>query len=90
MDAVFIFVSIISYSMYLLNLTPIQKRLMPLIDTLTGWDSLPKSASAWYHYPLYWFLVIFCSWILYTVFEKRMAELRDKLPIGRNRHKTLH
>ena len=64
-------VSLISYSMYLINLglvaQVIGKHFMPTTNTL--------SVATYF---LYWFIVITGSHILYKFFEKPMTELRDK------------
>lgn len=90
LDAGFIFISIISYSMYLLNLTPVQEKMLPLIDKALGIEGQPVTTTMWYNYPLFWFLTIFCSWLLYITYEKRMTNLRDKFPVGKNNNRTSH
>ncbi len=71
-------ISIISYSMYLLNLTPIQGILMPallkqFIDL--GFESF---STPLLQYSLYWLLTMMCSFLLYYGYEKPMTELREK------------
>lgn len=68
---VIVHISLISYSMYLLNLAPvaqvIEKNFMP-----------DNSLSAAFSYFLYWASVIALSTLLYKYFEKPAMDLRDK------------
>ena len=65
-------ISLISYSMYLLNLTPIMLNVVERIPT-TSWSV------GWLKVGLFWVLVMTLSTILYKFFEKPVTELRDKL-----------
>jgi len=64
-------ISIISYSMYLLNLAPIaqviEKNFLP-----------SNSIEAVFTYLIYWVLVIILSTLLYKYFERPMMNLREK------------
>ncbi|QJW88779.1 acyltransferase [Spirosoma taeanense] len=65
-------VSLISYSMYLLNLTPIMINVVERIPTtslLTGWLKVG----------LFWALVLVLSTLLFKFFEKPVTELRERL-----------
>jgi peptidoglycan/LPS O-acetylase OafA/YrhL len=72
------FVSLTSYSMYLLNFTPIQGVVVPL---LAGWLSPLCSSCArpgLQQYAMYWTVTLAGSFLLYRHFEKPMTALRDK------------
>lgn len=68
-------ISVISYSMYLLNFTPVFLILMPLLETKLH---LIQHDNYVVKYSLFWFLTILCSYILYICFEKPMMDLREK------------
>jgi peptidoglycan/LPS O-acetylase OafA/YrhL len=72
------YISLISYSMYLLNLSVIQNWIINRIP----WADLDLSKNfillTTFKYGLYWFLVIFLSILLYKYFEIPMTRLRDK------------
>lgn len=78
-DAFFIFISIISYSMYLLNFTPVLSIMMPAINSILGRKGLPPEETYLFNYILFWFLTIVSSYILYRFYEKPMTDLRDKI-----------
>jgi peptidoglycan/LPS O-acetylase OafA/YrhL len=65
-------ISLISYSMYLLNLAIVSEVIR---------DNFPPHGprSAWAMYIIYWFVVIILSTLLYKYFEKPIMDLRDKL-----------
>ncbi|MCR6642323.1 MAG: acyltransferase [Sporocytophaga sp.] len=68
---VFTHISLISYSMYLLNLALVSEIIR---------DNFPPQGpySAWALYIVYWVAVIVFSTLLYKYFEKPMMDLRDK------------
>ena len=70
------YISLISYSMYLLNLNVIQIWILGKIDwtVITGNIYLISGVK----YFMYWFLVITLSLLLYKYFEIPMMKLRDK------------
>ena len=80
-DVVFIFISIISYSMYLLNLSVVNFNLIPPIRSILLKTNLPLATSGYTYYLLYWFLVIFGSFLLYRYFENPMTKLREKFSL---------
>jgi peptidoglycan/LPS O-acetylase OafA/YrhL len=65
-------VSLISYSMYLLNLTPIMMTFIERIPTTS-------LAVGWAKVGLFWVLVLVLSTLLYKFFEKPVTELRERL-----------
>jgi peptidoglycan/LPS O-acetylase OafA/YrhL len=81
LDSLFIFISIISYSMYLLNLTFVQEQLIPITDKLIGMKGLPIEKTFLVNYLLYLFYTIFCSCLLYYFYENPMTRLRDKIKV---------
>lgn len=65
-------ISLISYSMYLLNLTPIMLNIIERIPTTS-------LAVGWLKVGLFWALVLVLSTLLYKFFEKPVTELRERL-----------
>jgi peptidoglycan/LPS O-acetylase OafA/YrhL len=65
------YVSIISYSMYLLHYTLIR-------EPITSYFMPVSAGSAIVVYGLYWVLTIALSAILYNLLEKPITHLRDK------------
>lgn len=63
-------ISMISYSMYLINLALVSQVIGKNFPILNHFDGTMK-------YILYWFIVIAASTILYQYFEKPMMNLRD-------------
>jgi len=70
----FTHISLISYSMYLLNLAVISEVLCALFPP---WGP----HTAWALYGVYWILVLICSTLLYKYYEKPMMDIRDKFRI---------
>jgi len=77
-DASFIFVSIISYSMYLLNHSPIQSYLMSFIKMKMGTFDGPKEQFFILDTLMFWSFTFIFSYLLYRFFENPMTNLRDK------------
>ncbi|MVM34715.1 acyltransferase family protein [Spirosoma sp. HMF4905] len=65
-------ISLISYSMYLLNLTPIMLNVVERIPTTSF-------TVGWLKVGLFWALVLVLSTLLYKYFEKPVTELRERL-----------
>ncbi len=65
-------VSLISYSMYLLNLTPIMLTIVERISTTSR-------AVGWLKVGLFWGLVLVLSTLLFKYFEKPVTDLRERL-----------
>ncbi|WP_234733012.1 acyltransferase family protein [Tellurirhabdus bombi] len=65
-------ISLISYSMYLLNLSLIMNFII---------DPIPTSSESigWAKYALFWVLVIGASTLLYKFYERPMTDLRDRV-----------
>jgi len=65
-------VSLISYSMYLLNLTPIMLTLLERFPTTSA-------AVGWTKVGVFWGLTLVVSTLLFAYFEKPVTELRERL-----------
>ncbi len=74
------YVSLVSYSMYLINLTVVQQWIMGNIDW-TIIQNFDGSVFLLVRYLLYWFLTIAISILIYKYFEIPMMNLRDKIKI---------
>ena len=78
------YISLISYSMYLINLTIVQFWILGNIE----WSLLSDFNGYLYlsvRYALYWVLTIVISIIIYKFFEIPLMNLRDKVNIKSNR-----
>ncbi|HOZ40561.1 MAG: acyltransferase [Flavobacteriales bacterium] len=69
-------ISIISYSMYLVNLSLIQFWMLGPLALPTRLTPTLLAVSV--NYALYWVLTVVIAWCLYHGFEKRMTRLRDR------------
>lgn len=74
----FTYISLISYSMYLLNLSVVQFWILDNIN-LERFQHIPY-LNVIVMYSLYWILTIFLSIILYKYFEMPIMKLRDRKP----------
>lgn len=72
------FISIISYSMYLLNLTPVQGLVLPGVSSVLGLSASDGFTFYALQYFMFWFFTIALSYLLYSVYEKPMTDLREK------------
>ena len=81
LDSVFIFISIISYGMYLLNLSLVQWLFIPISHTLLEKIGVNIREMYWFNYFLFWFYTILGSVIIYKYYENPMTKLRDKIKI---------
>lgn len=78
----FTLISIVSYSMYLLN-----QRLHFVVTKLfakAGLDTEKNMVAGIAAYIAFWLLTIGCSYLLYRYFEKPMTKLRDRFRSKRN------
>jgi peptidoglycan/LPS O-acetylase OafA/YrhL len=75
------FISIISYSMYLLNYSLVQCRLIPLSLSIVGLNGNTSKYLFILTYSMYWVYIICGSFILYKYFEKPMMDLRTKISL---------
>ncbi|UFH53791.1 acyltransferase [Spirosoma sp. KNUC1025] len=65
-------ISLISYSMYLLNLTPVMLNVIERIPTTSA-------TVGWLKVGFFWGVVLVLSTLLYKFFEKPVTELRERL-----------
>jgi peptidoglycan/LPS O-acetylase OafA/YrhL len=72
------FLSLISYSMYLLNLSVIQASIINKIQMPLLTDTSQQSVK----YLIYWVLTLFFSFLLYRYFEKPIMNLRYKIRLN--------
>lgn len=72
------FTSIISYSIYLLNLNFVQMIFLPIFMKIAA-HFLPKSLEIYFAYLSYWFFTFFFATLLYKYFESRVIDWRDKI-----------
>jgi peptidoglycan/LPS O-acetylase OafA/YrhL len=78
------FISVISYSMYLLNFTPMQEVVLPAL-----WRACPSCGyTPGLRYLTYWIGTIALSYLLYRCFEQPTTALRDKIQADRQRAGT--
>jgi peptidoglycan/LPS O-acetylase OafA/YrhL len=76
--AIVTFVSLISYSMYLLNYSVVRGLLLPAATSVLSRVCWRCSQDHIVAYVLYWVLTIAASYLLYRYFERPMTGLRDK------------
>jgi peptidoglycan/LPS O-acetylase OafA/YrhL len=74
------FVSLISYSMYLLNYSVVESLLLPAVMTGVSRVCWRCSQSLVVSYVLFWTMTIAASFLLYRYFERPMTALREKWP----------
>jgi len=69
---IFTHISLISYSMYLINLALVAEVMR---------DNFPPRGphTAWASYGIYWIVVIVASTLLFKYYEKPVMDLREKL-----------
>lgn len=77
--SVITFISLISYSMYLLHFTPVQEYILPAVmGMLTDFHWLFDKYINLIRYVVYWAITLIGSFLLYYYFERPMTALRDK------------
>lgn len=81
----FTFISLISYSMYLINLTLIREIAVPFILNFIGLSYgisfFMNAISHLLQFFLYWFLTIFLSYYMYMYLELPIMNLRNRIKI---------
>lgn len=82
------FVSTVSYSMYLLNLSLVQEILLPALTGKIVWGQPPSLQMGLLRYALFWVLSLALSWVLYRFFERPVRDLRDRIPLSKSRRAT--
>jgi peptidoglycan/LPS O-acetylase OafA/YrhL len=76
------FISAVSYSMYLINSTPMQKIVMKGVFNNIGFNYTDGAKYGWIAYFIYWGLTIIISYLMYALFEKPIMKLRDGKKTG--------
>lgn len=72
------FISVISYSLYLLNYTLVSRIILPTMLKLTGVNHETNLVVAWLAWVLFWVITIVLSYLLYRFYELPMMNLRDR------------
>ncbi len=72
------FISIISYSMYLLNYTLVSRVILPVMFKAVGLQPEGNIAIAWLAWGLFWVITLVLSYLLYRFYELPMINLRDR------------
>jgi peptidoglycan/LPS O-acetylase OafA/YrhL len=83
-DSFFIFISLISYSMYLLNLSIVINRLLPLMQLFLDKISLHPTEVFISNFIAYWIFTLVFSYLLYRFFENPVTRLRDKIKTSKS------
>lgn len=76
------FISIVSYSMYVLNYSIVQCRLIPHSLAFMGLTAMSNKYVILLTYFMYWFYILCGSYLLYRFYEKPMMDLRNKITAG--------
>ena len=74
-------ISLISYSLYLLNLSFVQYQIIPKILRMIPPGHLTMTQTVLLKYGLYWILCFFGATLLYKFFEKPTTDLRKKFKL---------
>lgn len=82
LDTFFIFISLISYSMYLLNLSIIQGYTIPIMNNLLGRNNYNLELVYISNYIAYWLFTIISSFLLYNFYERPITKIRDKIKVN--------
>ncbi len=72
------FVSIVSYSMYLVNFSLVQITIIPALKGAIVSFTTNQLMISVIRYAIYWVLTFTFSYLLYTFFEKPMMQLRER------------
>ena len=85
MSYIFTFISLISYSMYLVNLSLVENLIIPNLYKALGWEIgknlISKIVINLSQFSLFWLLTLFISYYLYKYIETPLIKLRDRLEI---------
>jgi len=85
----FTFISVISYSMYLTNLSIVLFFLISKTTELLGLDKISHFMSL-INYFLFWFYTISLSYLIYRFYELPMTGLRDKIKFFKRKTETIN
>lgn len=72
------FISLISYSMYLVNLTMFKSIFGPIFNNIFDGFGLDILLFSYLKYTYYWLLVILLSYFMYVFWERPMMSFRDR------------
>ena len=75
------FLSLVSYAMYILNLTIVQNILLPLLTGPMDHRHPPSVELGMYRLILFWVVTIPIAWVLYRFYETPLRNLRDKVHV---------
>ncbi len=75
-------ISLISYSMYLVNLTLVREIMVPQTISLLDHINLNSHLVSVLRYFIFWFYTLSISYLLYRFYEKPITDLRDKLNLN--------
>ncbi len=78
LDNLFIFISIISYSMYLLNFSIVSQSIIPLVHKGFATLNLEYLNCSPIDYFLFWFFTVGLSFLIYNYFEYPITQLRER------------
>jgi peptidoglycan/LPS O-acetylase OafA/YrhL len=78
-NSFFKFISSISYSLYLVNLTLVQMVCLPYINQVFKSSDFSKSSSELMLYTLFWIISISISTLLYYAFERPILNWRNRI-----------
>ncbi len=81
LNVVVIFISIISYSMYLLHRTPVLYNLLPITKAVLSKFGIDMGSNYVINYSLYWIYTMIGSYLVYTLYEYPVTNLREKLKL---------
>lgn len=70
------FISLISYSIYLINYSLVEWKILP--EIMSHLQFLPENVFLGFRYLLFWLMTFFLSFILFKYFEQPILNLRDR------------
>ena len=82
------FISKISYSMYLLNLTVVQLNILPAVLEAIGLSGLKSGWASVLSLVIFWAITIALSYVVHRFWEMPVMKLRDKFSISSSRERT--
>lgn len=78
LDSLFVFISVISYSMYLLNFSIVSQCLIPLSHKALVAINMEYLICSYLDYFAFWILTVSLSYFVYTYFEYPITQLRNR------------
>lgn len=77
-DSIFSIVSVLSYSMYLINFSLVQQSIIPQINSIFNFLEISYLDNYVTNYILFWILTVGLSYFIYCYFEKPTTQLRER------------